>query len=113
MEGKLRSKVFMRSLPLALIFVVFGFQAGYGYFALQERPLYLFWPTLALLTPAIWWTLEGFVRASSVYSLIMLAIIAGANKFGEYGYVSAFWLGLPIGMLVAWKFRTPKNRTIR
>jgi hypothetical protein len=98
-------------LPLLVVLAVFVVQALYGQFAGNGRPLSLMWPTLALLSPALWWLLEGNARSSIVASIIMGSLMFGCNHLGgllPQGYVAAFWLGLPVTAVVAWRVGRPK-----
>jgi hypothetical protein len=94
-----------RALPLLVILLVVVGQALYGQFAGNGRPFFFMWPTLVLLTPALWWLVLGNTKSSIVAAVIMGAIMFGSNHLGVLlpsGYVAAFWLGLPVTTFIAW-----------
>jgi hypothetical protein len=108
---RIRVALQRRALPLLVILLVVVGQALYGQFAGNGRPFFLMWPTLLLLTPALWWLAEGNAKSSIVAAGIMGALMFGSNHLGGLlpsGYVAAFWLGLPIATFIAWRVGRPK-----
>jgi hypothetical protein len=106
-----RAAIRLRAVPLLAILTVIAGQVFYGQVAGNGQPLSLMWPTLCLLSPALWWLFEGNARSSVAATLIMGSLMFGSNHLGglmPHGYVTAFWFGLPIGTLVAWYVGKPR-----
>jgi hypothetical protein len=91
-----------RSVAVAAIVVVFACQSAVA-LAVGNGSMFSLWPsTLLLLVPAVLWLLASNARASLVATGVIAVFVAGANWLGAFGYIIAFWLGLPAAALAAW-----------
>jgi hypothetical protein len=90
-----------RTMGLLAITFLFGFQS---LVSVQSglSPFAMWSSTFLLLVPAFLWLVASTSYASLVATCTMALFLVIANWFGGYGYLVAFWLGLPISAIAAW-----------
>ena len=89
-------------VAVAAVALVFIAQSAIAVWLGGVGPFALWSSTLLLLMPAIAWLLMSDTRASIIATGVMALFIAAANVLGPFGYIAAFWVGLPVCVVVAW-----------
>lgn len=99
-----------RWLPVLAIAAVLFAQSLVAVVAAQVGPFELWPATLLLLVPSLAWLVPPRPVASLAATGVTTAFIVIAHMVGGAGYVAAFWIGLPVAALVAWRVARRENR---
>jgi len=88
-----------------VVIMVFAVQSAFGTLAGGAGPFAL-WPhTMLLLSPSFYWLIVGNSRNCILVTTFMGLLMCLSNLLGSlslFGYVFAYWLGLPVSVALPW-----------